>query len=225
MGFIVPRHISFCRDGESTILLDLRRDWYFQLDPPLEPTFAALVRDDAPSLDTDMLQRLVDLGVIEARAGADARPTPASCPTPALSWRDAPPAAPSSGSLLFAAEVWAAVRRARRDVRKVPFEQLIERMRACKRRLSEPAGETDLVRLAVIAARFGRVRRGIPIDRICLQDSLALFELCARRRLFPDFVIGIATAPFKAHCWLQSGSIVLNEALDCAQSFQPILVA
>ena len=42
MGFCLPSHISFCRSSDRTILLDLRRDTYFQLDPSLEATFLTL---------------------------------------------------------------------------------------------------------------------------------------------------------------------------------------
>jgi hypothetical protein len=227
VGYTMPDHISFCREGGATILLDLQRDWYFQLDPALEPTFAALVEGQDVSVDPERVRHLLDLGVLQALPGRDARPTPAVCAAPILSWRDEAPGScqSSAPSMLFIAEVWAAVRRARRQVRKVPFEQLIQRLRSVKR--DQSAGPVDgdgEARLAQVAARFSRVRRGVPIDPICLQDSLALFDLCTRRRLFPDLVIGVATTPFKAHCWLQSGPVVLNESLDCAMSFQPILV-
>jgi len=53
--------------------------------------------------------------------------------------------------------------------------------------------------------------------------SLALVEFLARYRLYPDWVFGVQTQPFKAHCWLQYGSLVLNDKPTRLHELTPIL--
>jgi hypothetical protein len=37
-------------------------------------------------------------------------------------------------------------------------------------------------------------------------------------------VIAVRTGPFAAHCWLQTDLFLINESLDEARNFTPILV-
>jgi Transglutaminase-like superfamily len=222
MGFRLPNHVSFCRIQGATILLDLRRDWYFQLDPALEPTFAELAAGAPQAADAQMLSRLVELGVIEDLHGATTEIVAAAALEPNETWRER--AAPQPCPAPFLIEVWMAVGRARTHVRKVAFERLIERQRLRKAK-ARAAPPPDPQVLAGVAARFDRARRSALIDPICLQDSLALLDVFARRRLYPDLVIGVNTSPFRAHCWVQAGSLVLNQNLDQVSAFHPILVA
>ncbi len=42
--------------------------------------------------------------------------------------------------------------------------------------------------------------------------------------IHPDWVFGVKTEPFDAHCWVQHGEIVLNDAPDRVRQYSPILV-
>ena len=221
MGYSLPSYLSYCRAAAGTILLDLRRDWYFQLDPALEPTFSALARGDEQAADARHLRSLLELGVLEVRENRPTRLEPATVSAPIRSWRDE--AGAGRASPLFIAEVWLAVRRARRQVSAVPFEHVIDRLRRRKAACANPTVDNREA-LTTLASRYAGARRSTPIDAVCLQDSLALLDVYARRGLFPSFVIGVTTAPFAAHCWLQTGELILNEALDEAAQFLPILV-
>lgn len=57
----------------------------------------------------------------------------------------------------------------------------------------------------------------------CLFDSLALVRYLSYFRLFPLCVIGVQTAPFGAHCWVQEGALVFNDAPEHVRRFTPIL--
>ena len=57
----------------------------------------------------------------------------------------------------------------------------------------------------------------------CLLDSLVLLRFLSFYNLKATFIIGVATAPFAAHCWLQSGDRTLNARPEFAALFQPIL--
>jgi hypothetical protein len=52
---------------------------------------------------------------------------------------------------------------------------------------------------------------------------LALIEFLARRRLYPLWVFGVQAQPFGAHCWVQSNGHLLNEGMEYARQFTPIM--
>jgi len=57
----------------------------------------------------------------------------------------------------------------------------------------------------------------------CLYDSLALTRFLSYYRQYPACVIGVRTAPFGAHCWVQEGGFVFNDAPEYVRRFTPIL--
>jgi hypothetical protein len=57
----------------------------------------------------------------------------------------------------------------------------------------------------------------------CLFDSLALTRFLSYYRQFPSCVIGVQTGPFGAHCWVQEGDVVFNDAPEYVRRFTPIL--
>ncbi len=42
--------------------------------------------------------------------------------------------------------------------------------------------------------------------------------------LKPDLIFGVSMRPFRSHCWVQVGDIVINDRLDNIRNFTPILV-
>lgn len=92
------------------------------------------------------------------------------------------------------------------------------------------AGLTPVVAASVIAdpvalaQSFDIVRRSIPVERICLRDSLALYALLLRQGLECSLVFGVRLDPFGAHCWVQYDDIILSDTLWSARPMQPILV-
>jgi hypothetical protein len=57
----------------------------------------------------------------------------------------------------------------------------------------------------------------------CLYDSLALTRFLSYYRQYPACVIGVQTAPFGAHCWVQEAGFVFNDAPEYVRRFTPIL--
>ena len=75
-----------------------------------------------------------------------------------------------------------------------------------------------------LVALFHRFRPLYGRKYHCLFDSVALLEFLARYRHFPRWVFGVRSAPFAAHCWVQHGNCVLNDTVDNARGYTPILV-
>lgn len=208
-------HISFAMVGDDAIFLDLRRDHYFALEQAAAEAFAALRSDTAchcsderaeTLLATGLFVRSIEpLGFLPAGIGAPDRDLPDDGAKPAL--RDLL-------QVLFLAIG------CRRAIRRQPLETIIAKRRGI------PANRSGDARTATLALaqRFLRARAWVPIKPVCLQDSLALRDWLAAHGAQSSLVLGVRLDPFAAHCWVQHGDIVLNDAADRVAAYAPILV-
>jgi hypothetical protein len=57
----------------------------------------------------------------------------------------------------------------------------------------------------------------------CLWRSLGLARGLAARGTAVDLVLGVRTGPFHAHSWVEHGGMLLNEHLEAARAYTPIL--
>jgi len=64
----------------------------------------------------------------------------------------------------------------------------------------------------------------IPFEGECLQRTFLVRCVLARRGIHPDWVFGVRTWPFVAHCWLQIGDLVIADTLDRVNRYTPIMV-
>lgn len=64
----------------------------------------------------------------------------------------------------------------------------------------------------------------IPFEGECLQRAFQIRRILARRGFHPDWVFGVRTWPFAAHCWLQVGDLVIADTLDRVDRYTPIMV-
>ncbi len=74
-----------------------------------------------------------------------------------------------------------------------------------------------------MARVFLKYRPLFPRDYLCLFDSLALVRFLSGYDLYPDWVFGVQEDPFRAHCWVQAGEVVLNDHLDNVAVYTPIM--
>jgi hypothetical protein len=58
----------------------------------------------------------------------------------------------------------------------------------------------------------------------CLFDALSLSEFLATYGVFPNWVFGVQSRPFAAHCWLQLDGLVLNDTIEHVERYTPIMV-
>lgn len=84
----------------------------------------------------------------------------------------------------------------------------------------EAISETRLGEL-VGAARVARP--WIPFEGECLQRSFLLRAHLAAQGVATDWIFGVATWPFAAHCWLQIGDLVVGDRLSRVSRFTPIM--
>jgi hypothetical protein len=84
--------------------------------------------------------------------------------------------------------------------------------------------ETDVESTLDVAAQFRLLRRFLisSKDR-CLFFALALAYFMRAHGHFPMFVIGIRSAPFRPHCWVQQGAVAFDNRPDRLGRYTPIL--
>ena len=74
------------------------------------------------------------------------------------------------------------------------------------------------------AVRFAIARRFVPIGGNCLSDSFALVRWLASHGESAALVFGVKLDPFAAHCWVQSGEMLLNDHLGRIERFTPVRI-
>ena len=75
------------------------------------------------------------------------------------------------------------------------------------------------------ARLFRRLAVWAPIGPKCLARSFLLRRFLRRAGCDAQWVFGVRTWPFGAHCWLQHGDVVLDDAPERLAQFEPILAA
>ena len=76
-----------------------------------------------------------------------------------------------------------------------------------------------------IMAPFAAISRLVSLRDACLPHSLAVAERLIRAGQPAQLVFGVRLGPFAAHCWVQQGSLVVNDRVEIVRTFTPILVA
>ncbi|WP_421937298.1 lasso peptide biosynthesis B2 protein [Phenylobacterium sp.] len=91
-------------------------------------------------------------------------------------------------------------------------------------RRSRPANGDGSADPADIVARYHAWVPYAPVSGKCLLRSFMLLRALHRAGHTADWVFGVATWPFRAHCWLQMGDIVLDDTVERVRAYEPILV-
>jgi hypothetical protein len=226
-------HVHCCSTKNQVVLLDLKRNKYLGLSGADANALARRVVDlpkcDEASRPLDdsavagLFQEMSNAGML-SRSGEHG----ASYPSVAVA---APTAALIDGYSDVSIHIGArdlacfatAALSAKLLLRRVSLERIARRIRARRlRRRSD--GPPDIDRLQSLVAGFAKMRTfAFTASNECLFDSLALSEFLSLYRIFPDWVFGVTTNPFAAHCWLQQDAVVINDSPEHVRRFTPIM--
>jgi hypothetical protein len=235
--YALADHVFVCVNGEHLVVLDLKEDRYWALEASRTAGLGSLVAGwpvpssgppesaERPSPETNaVIEVLRGRGLLAESVppGKDATPVTANLPVQELiaeietspgprvrSWLTFVTA---SGFAKFALRTW-------------PFERVIQRVRRRKAALGGQIGLLDVERARKLVEAFVGYRVFLFSSKNeCLFDSLALIEFLARHDIYPDWVFGVQTRPFAAHCWVQHGEIVFNDTVEHVSGYTPIMV-
>lgn len=215
MGWTLAPHTGFCETGGELVFLDLVRDKYLALRGEDRAAFERL-RAGEPN-DSDMMTRLVATGLL-GRCDGPTSIEPASVEIPS---RDLAAARYNGFDLRMTVAAGLALRRARRAMRP---ERIAQSIKQARRRRSMIEQECDENAAEATAASYAANRWLHPVSQRCLIDALALDDIMLARGLRSTLVFGVRLLPFRAHCWLQTSSVILSGTAAEARNFVPILV-
>lgn len=222
MFYEVKPEIAYCVAGRTVILLDIEEGRYFRLPEAAAGAFIRLLArhgELAPE-DEASLASLLNGGLL----------TPVDGPKSMALAADLEPAR-SEVKLFTAARVpilyliltaWcqmaAAIWLRYRD-----FQSVLKRLKAPAR--MRPLRNRDWERRThQLVTAFERADSLLGRTDRCLVRSVAMASACRRLGISAQFVIGVRSEPFVAHCWVQRDDTVLNDTVEHVRTFTPILV-
>lgn len=219
MVFDVAPGISFCQCKGRFIFLDLGRERYFALSAEGNHAFGRLIEGtDLPPEDERTLCGLARQGLLVKCPDG---PKPVGCRMQRMPARSLAETSVRAG---LTEMLWSVARLAgaKREVKRKPLRTVLDRLarRKARQGLCEPL-EDELIEIAAALRRSALV--ATPLDQ-CLPRSIAAAHMLLDRNCRSELVIGVRLQPFAAHCWLQSGPTLINETLEEARNFTPILI-
>jgi Transglutaminase-like superfamily len=235
--YALADHVFVCLNGEHLVILDLKEDRYWALEAAQTAGLGALVdgwpvaaTEEAQSADSASPEANAAIEVLKGRGlltegippGKAATPITAIAPMRELVSEAETSAGTRLGSWLkfFTASALAKLR-----LRTWPFERVIQRVKRRKELEGRNASPLDAEWARKLVEAFARYRVFLFSSKDeCLYDSLALLEFLARYGIYPDWVFGVQTRPFAAHCWVQHGDIVFNDTVEHVSGYTPIMV-
>jgi hypothetical protein len=210
MALGLARDVHAVVIGDDMVFLDVNGDRYLCL---VAVAGRILLRDDG-GLEgaADALETLVSAGLASSEAAARPR-TRLAMPASDQPWEARGPKGHE-----IAAAVWASLSTAG-AFRRQTFSQLLETARR-GRRSDTPAPRTPVGEAVAV---FWRLRPWLPIGGACFKRSFLLLTYLHRLGLDADWVIGVRTWPFQAHCWLQADGVALDDDVERLLAYTPIL--
>jgi hypothetical protein len=232
------RDVYACQTDDGAVFMDLRTGQYFGLDLEATTAIAPHIADWANKIGSasrgdeaasagrcagviDFLVNDADLLTDTLELGRASEPFPLR-QTGAMPFRGNIVPRPRIRGLHVVA-FCSAYLRATIDIKCRIFAAAVRRVQARKSGHARPVaiqpGTPELVRVFRWLRPFFYTTR-----ENCLFDSLVLIEFLARFEVFPNWVIAVRTRPFAAHSWVVDDGLLLNERLEAAEEFFPILV-
>lgn len=237
--YYIPAHVYFASDADTVVFLDLRADRYSMLFGEKAHAFNALLSNanaagprvlsvnahaclGDPTLYHQVLSELVDnrLATLDTRLADVALPAQPIPPEDSLFT-----AMPQSQTSLSIIDVWHFLAACTVSKLRLKFLKIETVVRHVDRRkeLNRSAEHTSISEVHRLVTIYNRLRPIIPSSHLCLFDSLCLLEFLACYGCFPSWVFAVRFDPWGAHCWVQYGTLALNEDIEVASAHLPIM--
>ncbi|HUW52963.1 MAG TPA: lasso peptide biosynthesis B2 protein [Rhodanobacter sp.] len=222
MPYTLRNDLSFCQVDGRLIFLDIRDDRYFRLPEGLERSFIAHANGNGNADIGDLVER----NILVPAPGRQDRVAAVNVESASRSAIEQ--FCPAKLHLSSLVEVFMAVCTIRRQLKTRPLKEVIDAATTLKSDGFPHRGEnydsTNEQLLIEASSEFRLARAYTPVETRCLLDSLAMIRFLARRELHASIVFGVTSDPFSAHCWVQTGHLVLNDTVGHANAHTPIRV-
>lgn len=231
----LPPHVFVCQTQDCVVFLDARHDKYFGIGGDdaqgLRAALAASASPDTPiagqhsmpSQLADVLESLVTHGLltVQPASGRPFRSAELRLGSCAVGMGTEYEYAPQLHHVF-----WALITSicARLDLRFRGVAGTMERLSAAKQEPRTPASSVSANELRRIVSIFRIIRPFLYEKKDqCLLHGLTLHKFLCRYGFNPTWVIGVRTAPFIAHCWVQHGESVLDDSPEQTLEFTPLV--
>lgn len=234
--YYFANHIHACCTGRYYIFLDLSRDRYFSIPKsallPLTPHIHGWNISTLPPRSagetiapesSDLAEFLLRQNVLRADSVGGKAATQPVVPVAATDARailDTDNQRSSCSPAPF--RVLRCLCHAQFQLKVYPLRRVIASVARRKAAGSRALSASQSTVLSLTAS-FARYRPYFPHNIVCLLDSLALIHFLADHGVYPEWVFGVREDPFYAHCWVQAGTVTLNDFHDRIVTYTPIL--
>lgn len=242
--YLLAPHVYPCVVGQHVVLMDLERDKYVAVVPahrlapwvrgwPVAAQQPSGTPDNQDGEPDALVSQMLAHGMLvtDPHVGKPAVPVTTARPQRTLVEFDLDlrPRVSAAQLLRFGRSCL----QAQLSLKLRPIQSIVESVRERKARLaargargSDPAGGREWARdVRPLVTAFTRLRPLFyTLRAACLLDSLTLLHFLSADGICPDWVFGVKTEPFDAHCWVQQGEILLNDVPDRVRQYSPILV-
>ncbi len=237
MQYSLSAHAFACATKRYWIVLDTRSDRYFCLQREHFEPLAAVIHElrsrvadvtarhgPLPVEAVEVARSLLERGILNACSPGGNRappPDPLHAPTDVVDgdYRQAD----ASARAIYLPRFLRACHRADFWLRRRSLDWTISKIASRARLRRQPETDFDIERATRLIRAFNALRPVYPRDYLCMFDSLALLEFLAASDIGPRWVFGVCADPFKAHCWLQTGDLLLNDTLSTVSVYTPIM--
>jgi len=235
--YLLAPHVYPCVSGQHVVLMDLERDKYVAVAPadrlaawvrgwPIRSMHAPDSPDDDDAGARTLVSQMLAHGMLvsDPHVGKPAVPVSSVRAARTLVEFDLEDRPRTEAVLLW--RFGRSYLQAQLSLKLRPIQAIVETVRNRRTAHTRPGlGDVDLVRLRALVGTFTRLRPLFyTLRSACLLDSLTLVHFLGAEGIHPDWVFGVKTDPFDAHCWVQHGEVVLNDAPDRVRQYSPILI-
>lgn len=219
------------------MFLDLRTDSYLCIDSPsftgIAPWLHGWPRSETPAEEAEaqmpeaakqLARDLTKRGILsESPEGAkEVRPVKTRAATVGL--RRNPTGVSASTCCLHALPFFYSCALASWKLKTRSMTEIVDALAQRKRNSTGTAGEAaERARTLRYVSIFNALRLFYPREYLCMFDSVALLEFLNIFNIYPEWVFGVRTDPFVAHCWVQSEDTVLNDTTSKIDTFEVIM--
>lgn len=230
------KDVFLCLCDNRLVFLDLRNNQYLCLNRRNTQTANTIFTDfrkhtarqpsGASGTDTDntqvVLQALSDRGLLAESDTNGKKAVAVTIQAPHNSFLSNVRYPPPTAHLSYWVAFFHASIKASWKLRWYSMQRVVQSVESRKQHFAESqiVNKNSLYKMTAV---FHSLRPYYARKYLCLYDSLALIEFLAHYRLFPQWVYGIKAEPFGAHCWVQDDDCVLNDSVEHASRFTPIM--
>jgi len=210
--------VHLARVGDDLVFLDVAADAYFCLPGAAEDLEVGVDGMTLVRCEPALLAELVGAGLVGPATPRDSQPRSAPPFPGARDLRGVKP--PRVGATDTIPMVGSALRLYRFGHRG-SLTRLLRAAGDFEARRADP-GEDAVTDLAL---RCEQMIPWVPFQGECLFRSFLALNVLRRAGASVSWIFGVQTWPFRAHCWLQRGDLVLNDGAEYVGGYTPILSA